>query len=103
MDSFAYGHDEMSWRGIVVSVDRGYRSLELLRHFLGREMCGVMIIMEHLLKFHPLAAVSNYNATTVDNETETYYEIGGEDGEDSDSHEDNCEDHRIDRSRPITD
>lgn len=50
-------------------------------------MGGVMIMSEHLLRYHPFAATSRFDMTRVDSETESNYEIKGGDGNDSESDE----------------
>lgn len=52
------GHWIIFLRGVIVSVDRGYGSLKLLRLLISLGMCGIMIMLSNLLRWHPFVADS---------------------------------------------
>lgn len=64
-----------------------YASMKLLKNFLGQGMGRFMVIPEHLLKCHPYVASSSFDATWVDEEKETYYDVIGVGSDGSDEYD----------------
>lgn len=64
-----------------------YGSLNLLRRFLRREICGVIIMPQYLLKCYPFVASSGFDVRRMNEEVDTYYNICGDKDKDSDEDE----------------
>lgn len=77
------GRGEQSVLGFVVTADRGYGNLSLLKNLLKQGIGAVMVMPEHLLKCHPFVAESFFNVTR--NEGSDEDSSGSSESSDSDN------------------
>lgn len=75
VDSFIFGHGEPSMRGLIATVGRGYVCSRISRRFEKSDMSGVVIVCNHLLRYHSFASDSSFNVTSHDEGTDVYYDI----------------------------
>lgn len=77
---------EQSLHGLVITADRGYGSMQLIRSLLRHGIGSIMIMPEHLLRCHPFVGKSYFSVTRNDEDEgiETDEEDNDVDQEDDD-------------------
>lgn len=78
VEAFVSGHIKHLMRRIIATVGLGYGFISLYKSFLWRDMSGVVIVPNHLLRCHHFAPESSFDVIRDEDDTEMYYDITGE-------------------------
>ena len=62
------GRGEQSMHGFVITADRGYGRVSLMRELMGRGIGSIMVMPEHLMMCHPFVGRSYFSCTREDEE-----------------------------------
>lgn len=73
LDSLTEDQGQMFMYGLIVTADRGYGSIGLLKSLIGCSMGGVMILPDHLLRFQPIVGKSQFVSSSADEDINCDY------------------------------
>lgn len=68
LDILVESRGEQSLHGLVLTADRGYGSMSLMRILMGRGIGSMLIMPQHLLRCHPFVGQSFFNVTRLDDD-----------------------------------
>lgn len=82
VEAILEGRGEQSVHGFILTADRGYGKLSLMRELLCHRIGSIMIMPEHLLQSHPFVGKSFLSITRNDDEDKSESESSDTEGED---------------------
>lgn len=93
------GHGEQSLFGLVVTADRGYASMTLVRSLLLHGIASIIVMPEDFLRCHPLVGQSYFSFSVTRHDDEETDSVN----EDPDAEEDGSDDDNILQQNDVQD